>query len=570
MGVYRVPTNDILVQWTRSIGSYNYALVNDYFREYTPPDDWIDDTKYNSTSDTGKEDRFGFPSWNIKSVRIDYLQIIFRAKSSEVSDKLNAFIRVGGTNYTQEVDINDSFTDYYGCNWTTNPATGLPWTDDQINGIGSNALQAFGYISSDDQIGTVQVSSIYADLWYIPYYGHQYRKPSSDQVKDWTPSSGSDNYKMVDEFPTMNDTDYNESSVADNVDRFGFTAFQIPTDSPPDAIDSVLQNVRAQYTGSPDEWQTETLYEVGDIIQIEGSPYKCNTEHTSDSEDFWYDYDLGYWDDHNKFVIFLRINGVDYEQEAWAGMEYFYDAYYYWENNPETLFPWTPETINSIQAFGYKSVNDGPIQISETWLDVHYWFTKLCLPTTDASVQWTPSTGSDNYVMVAKLVYDDSTWNRADGGSEIDKFTFENPSLDSTVIIKSVYGDVYGRAQGSGVFCKIKGWVNGNRYGPSKFGSGAWQEVIEFIGSNLNWNGNPVAYREWSIDDLNGVGENALTHIGYEASFSGAEKYFRVCVCRVKIDYYKPPGGGGLIIGSSWPLPCFSLSTSGGSFNVIA
>lgn len=59
-----------------------------------------------------------------------------------------------GTTYTQRTD-----------NWATNPATSVAWTVDQVNGIGANALAAFG-IGSTDSNPTFRVSSVQLQVTY--------------------------------------------------------------------------------------------------------------------------------------------------------------------------------------------------------------------------------------------------------------------------------------------------------------------------------------------------------------------------------------------------------------------
>ncbi len=59
-------------------------------------------------------------------------------------------IRVGGTTYltapSTEVPTSYGTISY---TWATNPRTGNAWTADEINGVGSNALQGFGVYSTD-------------------------------------------------------------------------------------------------------------------------------------------------------------------------------------------------------------------------------------------------------------------------------------------------------------------------------------------------------------------------------------------------------------------------------------
>ena len=47
--------------------------------------------------------------------------------------------------------------------WTKNPRTGNAWTQDQINGVGSNALQGFG-VNSNDASPQIRLTQVYATV----------------------------------------------------------------------------------------------------------------------------------------------------------------------------------------------------------------------------------------------------------------------------------------------------------------------------------------------------------------------------------------------------------------------
>jgi len=57
---------------------------------------------------------------------------------------------VGGNIYSGTTHTTNS-TSYtaFSSTWANNPKTGAPWTVDDINGIGANALAYFGFYSSD-------------------------------------------------------------------------------------------------------------------------------------------------------------------------------------------------------------------------------------------------------------------------------------------------------------------------------------------------------------------------------------------------------------------------------------
>lgn len=138
---YRVPTGDASLQW--SPVSNNYALVDD------PPSAPDDDDSYTYTETGWDKDYFNFPAFNIPAgSTITSVVVTGRFKRIWVGGSYLArlLIRVNGITYygpSEQFVIGAYFT--RTATWTTNPATGLAWTIDDINGIGSNPLQNFGY-----------------------------------------------------------------------------------------------------------------------------------------------------------------------------------------------------------------------------------------------------------------------------------------------------------------------------------------------------------------------------------------------------------------------------------------
>ncbi len=81
---------------------------------------------------------------------------------------IRSALLVGGTNY----DTIDAGVDPTRNVWTTsyhtyeaNPKTTLPWTTAEVNGIGSNALQAFG-VYTNDSTPNPYVTQVYAEVTY--------------------------------------------------------------------------------------------------------------------------------------------------------------------------------------------------------------------------------------------------------------------------------------------------------------------------------------------------------------------------------------------------------------------
>ena len=56
--------------------------------------------------------------------------------------------------------------------WTANPKSTAVWTVDDVNGVGTNALQAFGWVSTDAS-PTIRLSSIQAQVTYSPPGGRR-------------------------------------------------------------------------------------------------------------------------------------------------------------------------------------------------------------------------------------------------------------------------------------------------------------------------------------------------------------------------------------------------------------
>jgi hypothetical protein len=52
--------------------------------------------------------------------------------------------------------------------WPLNPKTGIAWTVNDVNGVGANALQYFGYITEAGVGYTCTVSRIYIKVDYTP------------------------------------------------------------------------------------------------------------------------------------------------------------------------------------------------------------------------------------------------------------------------------------------------------------------------------------------------------------------------------------------------------------------
>lgn len=101
--------------------------------------------------------------------------------------------------------------------------------------------------------------------------------PSADgDSSDWTPASGSDNYAMVDDNPTDDDTSYVESGTEDDEDLYEYTALATITD---ENILGVVLKTEPRMTAFPgdlDLYQTVksgTTTSDGDAVNIADDSY---------------------------------------------------------------------------------------------------------------------------------------------------------------------------------------------------------------------------------------------------------------------------------------------------------
>lgn len=151
----RAPISDFDVAgtWSGAVGS-RYTLVSDY------PD--TTGANFLAHGTAAGNIAFGFASFAIPanafaiSVQVRY----YDAEPSNGSNNLAGRLRVGGT-YYPAASHNPAGATYTARsdNWAVNPQTGVAWTVPQINGIGANALQNFGLVSTDAN-PIIRISSI--------------------------------------------------------------------------------------------------------------------------------------------------------------------------------------------------------------------------------------------------------------------------------------------------------------------------------------------------------------------------------------------------------------------------
>jgi hypothetical protein len=89
--------------------------------------------------------------------------------STAVTANTRAAIKAGGTLYGTTDAGADPTTSWADRSYAfaTNPKTGVAWTVDDVNGVGDNALQAFG-VNSTDSFPNISVSQCYAVVDYTP------------------------------------------------------------------------------------------------------------------------------------------------------------------------------------------------------------------------------------------------------------------------------------------------------------------------------------------------------------------------------------------------------------------
>lgn len=157
----RAPISDITVTgtWSSTAGN-RYTLVDDY------PDSAGAD--YLTHGTTAGAILFGFAPLSIPvnafaiSVQVRY----YDRKAATAANQISGRLRVGGATYdvathntTQNVWVSRSD------NWAVNPRTGTEWTPNDINGVGSNALDAFGLRTSDAN-PAIGIASIQLQVTY--------------------------------------------------------------------------------------------------------------------------------------------------------------------------------------------------------------------------------------------------------------------------------------------------------------------------------------------------------------------------------------------------------------------
>jgi hypothetical protein len=162
------PTSDEAVSgtWTGTAGS-RYTLVNDH------PD--ASGSTYLEHGTTAGNLTFGFSAFSVPTgstvAQVDV--IYYDQKTAAQACNIGGRLKVGGNYYNATTHNPASGTWTLRTDtWTTNPKTTVAWTVDDINGVGTNALQAFGWVSTDAS-PTIRLSSVLVQVTYTPPGGRR-------------------------------------------------------------------------------------------------------------------------------------------------------------------------------------------------------------------------------------------------------------------------------------------------------------------------------------------------------------------------------------------------------------
>lgn len=140
--IVRRPTSDLFVP-------SNWSVTPSSPATYWDKVDEANDTEYLNVENTlGGAVEFGFTVFNVpNSATITNVTIRVKAAHLTGTMTLGYRIQAGGTSYEDSTDYGSSFEDN---SWvlTTNPKTGVAWTQDDLNGLGAGALQRIGLSAS--------------------------------------------------------------------------------------------------------------------------------------------------------------------------------------------------------------------------------------------------------------------------------------------------------------------------------------------------------------------------------------------------------------------------------------
>jgi len=162
---YRDPTSDESESgtWAGASAGTRYTLVDDY------PDASGADYLTHGTS-AGYLNLFPTSLFSLGSgaTGISIQVLYYDQKTASQTCAIAGRLKVGDGYYNAATHnpANGVWTSRSD-NWATNPKSGAAWTVDDVNGVGTNALQGFGFYSSDAS-PTIRLASIRLQVTYTP------------------------------------------------------------------------------------------------------------------------------------------------------------------------------------------------------------------------------------------------------------------------------------------------------------------------------------------------------------------------------------------------------------------
>ncbi len=159
------PTGDLSGSGTWNIFPAAPATYYDKVNEAVADDD----SSYIYCATAGRR-LFSFPAFSIPAgATVSQLSITYRHKKiAAAACNIRSALQVGGTIYETTdpgVDPTNGVWNTRTYSYANNPDTAASWTVDQINGVGANALQAFG-VRSSDATPDPYVTQVYAEVTY--------------------------------------------------------------------------------------------------------------------------------------------------------------------------------------------------------------------------------------------------------------------------------------------------------------------------------------------------------------------------------------------------------------------
>lgn len=303
--------------------------------------------------------------------------------------------------------------------------------------------------------------------------------------------SGGANYQVLDDYPSVDDNTYNTVSEDGKYDWFTFSSFGFTEEAYFDYADEDHPGLAIALRGRYDN--------PGDAIQA-----------------------------------IILVDGTEYEAETFAPDGYFDGAFveyiFKWVKNPKTNDWWTYEELNGtavsnmLQRVGYHSGSDatGERKVSRMYVLSYPLFQWQLVPVSDTAVQWSRQGNTYNWENLYWVYPNEHTnYNYTNVGNEIDKFGFDliNYEGDPDTIpedseVMQVYGMCDAKRSATGGTIHLGIWIDGTPY---------FEELMTNLdtdwtgeGQNDWWLANPKTSNPWTPDDINGVGDDKITHTGYK------------------------------------------------------